>query len=112
MMNIASGDTYGLLLQSNALRPMIVGIEGDEQGPLLAGLERLGPLRVIVKHVKRRALPLGHHQGGRGARSGGPDATDFNGSIPLIVHDEARVHLSTEPLHRAEVMKQRAHLER
>ena len=107
-MNIASGDTYGLLLQSDALRPMIVGIEGHEQSSLLTSLERLGPSRVIVKHVKRRTLPLGHHQGGRGARSGSPDATDFNGSISLNVHHKARVHLSTKPLHGAEVMGTRA----
>jgi hypothetical protein len=87
---------------------MIVGIEGYEQSSFLASLERLGPLRVIVKHVKRGALPLGHHQGGRGAWSGGPDATDFNGSIPLNVYHKARMHLSTEPLHGAEVMGTRA----
>lgn len=104
-MNIASGDPYGLLLQSNALRPMIVGIEGYDQGPLLASLECLSPLGVIVKHVKRRALPLGHHQGGRGARSGSPDATDVNGRIPLNVHHEARVHFSTEPHYGAEIVE-------
>lgn len=103
-MNVGSGDTYGLLLQSDALRPMIVGIKGYEQSCFLAGLERLGPLRVIVKHVKRRALPLGRHQGGRGARSGGPDATDFNGPIPLHVHHEAGVYVPSEPMYFAKVM--------
>jgi hypothetical protein len=64
---------------------------------------------VIVEHVERRTLPLGHHKGGRGAWSGGPDATDFDGRIPLNVHHETRVHLATEPLHGAEVMGKRDH---
>jgi hypothetical protein len=91
---------------------MIVGIEGDEQGPFLACLECLGPLRVIVEHVKSRALPLGHHQGSRRARSRGPDAANFNRRIPLIVHHEAGVYVPAEPMHRTEVMGMRAHLER
>jgi hypothetical protein len=104
-MNIASGDTYGLLLQSNTIGPVIIGIKRNKQSSLLANLERLGPLRVIVKHVKRRALPLGHHQGGRGAWSGGPDATNFNRRISLVVHHKDGLHLSAKPLHGAEVMK-------
>ena len=107
-MNVGNGDTYGLLLQSDALRPMIVGIEGYEQSCFLAGLERLRPLRVIVKHVKRRALPLGHHQGGRGAWSGAPDTTEFDGTIPLHAHHEAGVYMPSQPIHCAEVMGTRA----
>jgi hypothetical protein len=65
---------------------------------------------MVIKHVEGWALPLGHHKGGRGAWSGGPDAADFDWRFSLIMHDEAGVYVSTEPIHRAEVMGLRAHL--
>ena len=59
--------------------------------------------------IERRTLALGHHQGGRDARSGGPDTTDFDGSIALNAQRKASVHTPSEPFYRAEVMGIGAH---